>query len=263
MKIQKNDFKKVTSDLISIAKLASSEIMKIYKSNFKFANKEDNTPVTKADKIANKIIVECLKTKYAGISIISEENKKKKIETDDFFLVDPLDGTKEFIKKNGEFTVNIAFMKNFKPCLGVIYIPAKKICYYSNGKESFKINEDNKLKKINSDKNPSNTNIVVSRSHIDEKTEQVLKKKKTNILKIGSSIKFCLIAEGIANFYFRYGNTMEWDIAAGHAILKTANGKVTDEKFNEISYGKENFKNGPFIAYSSASTKQLKDFLVY
>ena len=261
MKIQKTTYQDVTYNLINIAKLASSEIMKIYKTNFKFTYKNDNSPVTQADKIANKIIVEYLQKEYAGISIISEENKEKKIETNDFFLVDPLDGTKEFIKKNGEFTVNIAFMKNSKPCLGVIYIPAKNICYYSNGRESFKINEDNKLKKINSDKNPSNTNIVVSRSHIDEKTEQVLKRRKNKILKIGSSIKFCLIAEGIANFYFRYGNTMEWDIAAGHAILKTANGRVTDENFNEISYGKKNFKNESFIAYSIASTKQLKDFL--
>ncbi len=263
MNIQRNDYEKLTNDLINISKLASKEIMKIYKSDFKFSTKEDNSPVTIADEIANKIIVEFLETKYNGISVISEENREKKIQTPDFFLVDPLDGTKEFIKKNGEFTVNIAFMKNFKPCLGVIYIPAKNICYFSNGKESFKINKNNKLKKICCDKNPLNTNIVASRSHIDHKTAKIIEKEKNNITKVGSSIKFCLIAEGIANFYFRYGNTMEWDIAAGHAILKTANGKVTDEKFNEISYGKENFKNGSFIAYSSASTKQLKDFLLY
>ncbi len=262
MEITKKNYDKVTNHLIDISKKASEEVLKIYNSNFSFSKKNDNTPITIADKISNDLIIEFLQTNFSKTSIISEENKSNKLITNNFFLVDPLDGTKEFINKNGEFTINIAYMEESRPCLGVIFIPAKNICYFTDGFESFKI-ENNITKKIICDEDPTNYKVLISRSHLDDRTRYIIKDlKKENILERGSSLKFCLIAEGIANIYFRFGNTMEWDIAAGHAILKNANGRVTDEKNIEIKYGKQNFKNNSFIAYSKASEEKLKSLFV-
>ena len=261
MQITRKNYDKITNHLIDISKKASEEVLKIYNSNFDFSKKKDNSPITIADEISNNLIIEFLKTNFGETSIISEENTLNKLNTNNFFLVDPLDGTKEFINKNGEFTINIAYMEKSRPCLGVIFIPAKNICYFTDGVESFKI-ENNKTKKIICNENPNNYKILVSRSHLDDKTRKIIKSfEKENILERGSSLKFCLIAEGIADIYFRFGNTMEWDIAAGHAILKNANGRVADEEYIEIKYGKRNFKNNSFIAYSRASEEKLKSFL--
>lgn len=256
MKILIKDYDRTTDYLLNICKKASTEILKIYQENFTFENKNDSSPLTLADTNANKIIVDALKTKFSSIDIISEENKENKLTKENFFLVDPLDGTKEFIKRNGEFTVNIAYLENKKPIIGVICIPVKNIFYFTNGYESFKSNSNGKVTKITGETYTNLTNIVTSRSHLDDKTVNILNKiKNKRIFKMGSSIKFCLIAEGKANLYFRFGNTMEWDVAAGHAILKSADSYLTDLSFNELKYGKRGFLNPPFVAFSNINKK--------
>ena len=247
---------------------AGSEIMRIYEGgNFQIESKEDNSPITLADKSANTIINEFLKP--TDIPIISEEN----IETDfserklwdSCWIVDPLDGTNEFINKNGEFTVNIALVKNNKPVFGVIYIPVSKELYFGNVVEgsSFKMIIDNKtlkedLLKYAEEIFPVSAQrtirIAGSRSHINEETLEFIegiRKKYSQEVKVipkGSSLKFCLIADGTLNIYPRIGTTMEWDTAAGHAICKAVGIRVFDMKTNrELVYNKQNLKNNSFV----------------
>lgn len=228
---------------------ASSKIDNIYKS--------DKSPLTQADIESNNIIISSLKKYFKDIRIISEESDNVKNITDnEFFLVDPLDGTKEFIKKNDEFTVNICLIQNNQPKLGVVEIPPKKIQYYSDGFNSYKLIENNLIKIESNKLLKEQITIVVSRSHLDEQTEvfleklQMLNDYSIKIIKAGSSLKLCLISEGEADFYIRYGNTMEWDMGAGHAVLKTANGYLKEFNNKDITYGKKDYKNSSLIAFS-------------
>jgi len=247
-------------EIINIAIKAGDEILKIYKKDYKIETKTDEnnfeSPLTEADLISNKIITDFLKEKYPQIPIISEENKEIPYEErknwNKFWLIDPIDGTKGFIKKNGEFTVNIALIKDNKPSLGVVYLPVKNETYYSDGEKSYKI-ENNETKEIHV-KEPENNIIVVgSKSHMNEETQEYinqLKQKYENIefISTGSSIKLCLVAEGKADFYPRLGPTMEWDIGAAHAVVKTAGGKVLQHnKEEELKYNKEDLHNPYFI----------------
>ena len=253
---------------INAAIEAGSEIMRIYEGgNFQIESKEDNSPITLADKSANTIINEFLKP--TDIPIISEEN----IETDfserklwdSCWIVDPLDGTNEFINKNGEFTVNIALVKNNKPVFGVIYIPVSKELYFGNVVEgsSFKMIIDNKTleedlfkyaEEIFPVSDQRTIRIAGSRSHINEETlefiEGIKEKYSQEVIVIskGSSLKFCLIADGTLNIYPRIGTTMEWDTAAGHAICKAVGIRVFDMQTNrELVYNKQNIKNNSFV----------------
>lgn len=244
-------------------------IMKIYTDpdiDFSVEKKADNSPLTIADKAANKIIEEYLQE--TGIPILSEEGKdinfNERKEWEQFWLVDPLDGTKEFIKKNGEFTVNIALIDNNKPILGVIYIPVTQMLYVGDvAKGAWKIKTDDQnitfqnLTELGT-KLPENTKhedyiIVGSRSHMSKETEAYvneLKKKHNdiNMIPSGSSIKICMVAEGRADEYPRFGPTMEWDTAAGHAIVNAAGKKLWLTDFsNELTYNKENLLNPYFI----------------
>ncbi|KRG29374.1 3'(2'),5'-bisphosphate nucleotidase CysQ [Salegentibacter mishustinae] len=242
--------------------------MRIYEGgNFQIESKEDNSPITLADKSANTIINEFLKP--TGIPIISEENAETEFSErklwDSCWIVDPLDGTKEFINKNGEFTVNIALVKNNKPVFGVIYIPVSKKLYFGNVVEgsSFKMIIDNKtleedLLKYAEEIFPVSAQrtirIAGSRSHINEETLEFIegiRKKYSQEVKVipkGSSLKFCLIADGTLNIYPRIGTTMEWDTAAGHAICKAVGIRVFDMQTNrELVYNKQNIKNNSFV----------------
>ncbi|WP_282018337.1 3'(2'),5'-bisphosphate nucleotidase CysQ [Salegentibacter mishustinae] len=253
---------------IKAAIKAGSEIMRIYEGgNFQIESKEDNSPITLADKSANTIINEFLKP--TGIPIISEENAETEFSErklwDSCWIVDPLDGTKEFINKNGEFTVNIALVKNNKPVFGVIYIPVSKELYFGNVVEgsSFKMIIDNKtleedLLKYAEEIFPVSAQrtirIAGSRSHINEETLEFIegiRKKYSQEVKVipkGSSLKFCLIADGTLNIYPRIGTTMEWDTAAGHAICKAVGIRVFDvQTSRELVYNKQNLKNNSFV----------------
>lgn len=253
---------------IKAAIKAGSEIMRIYEGgNFQIESKEDNSPITLADKSANSIINEFLKP--TGIPIISEENAETEFSErklwDSCWIVDPLDGTKEFINKNGEFTVNIALVKNNKPVFGVIYIPVSKELYFGNVVEgrSFKMIIYNKTleedllkyaEEIFPVSDQRTIRIAGSRSHINEETLEFIegiRKKYSQEVKVipkGSSLKFCLIADGTLNIYPRIGTTMEWDTAAGHAICKAVGIRVFDMQTNrELVYNKQNIKNNSFV----------------
>ena len=258
-------------ELLNVAIKASIEaglaIMEVYANKIDVEIKDDKSPLTLADKNANDVINKYLvKT---DIPIISEENKQldysKRKDWNQCWIVDPLDGTKEFIKRNGEFTVNIALIENGIPKLGVIYVPVSKILYYTSedASKSFKINLENEDASIdsilnNSKKiNPTITNdkfvrIVGSRSHLNDDTKEFISKieknKETEIVSKGSSLKFCLVAEGKADMYPRFAPTMEWDTAAGQAICQAAGVRViNNETQMPLQYNKKNLLNPYFL----------------
>ncbi len=248
-------------ELIKIVHLAGIEIIKIYKKKVTKKYKSDNTPVTNADIRANDIICKGLKLHFPDISIVSEEQVKKGKAAKKFWLVDPLDGTKEFLKGNGEFTVNIGLIENKKPVFGIIYMPTKNKLYFTKDKKSYfaKLSKKGLLTNIRKIKvKKRNKNIVIlSRSHSLAKSEIENAKKMIfrrfnadKIIRSGSSIKLCYIAHGVANVYPRFGTTMEWDTAAGDAILRFAGGRIRTLDSKILRYGKRNFKNASFIARS-------------
>ena len=247
--------KKIES-VIEISKIAGNEIMNIYKSDFKYEMKNDRSPLTKADKRSNDIICKSLQSLTPKIPVLSEESSdfslKERSSWKKYWLVDPLDGTKEFIKRNGEFTVNIALMVDSKPVFGVIYLPNINHVYW--GSElfgSYMINDNNSQKTLKvSENKKSDIKLVTSRSHPSpELSELILKMDDPKTISVGSSIKFCMVAEGKAECYPRLGPTSEWDIAAGSAILKFAGGIILDANGHEISYNsKNNFLIPNFIA---------------
>ena len=249
---------KLSNFVNQIAVDAGKEILKIYNKPFTSKMKKDKSPVTKADLIANDLICKRLKSINPKIQIISEEGKKKfSKKTNIFWLVDPLDGTKEFIKRNGEFTVNIALIKNCRPIYGVIYLPVKKEIYFTQNKSAYFSIIDHKnsyksKKKIKVKKRTGINNRVLLLSRSYSRNIELSKKhfKTDKAIFSGSSIKFCLIASGKGNIYPRLGTTMEWDTAAGHAILNAAGGSVTTLDRKVLKYGKKGFKNPSFIARS-------------
>ena len=243
---------------LSVAKKAAIEagleILKVYHQKIDVEFKKDSSPLTIADKKANDIIEKYLLT--TNIPILSEEGRhapyQERKNWNLVWIVDPLDGTKEFIKKNGEFTVNIALVKNGIPIIGVIYVPVSKCLYFASYQGSFKELEGERLK-LPLMRNNNIYKVVGSRSHISSETEKYyadLKKEKNEIefVSLGSSIKICLVAEGVADVYPRFAPTMEWDTAAGNAIAKYANKKLIDlETEQEMVYNRSNLKNNWFI----------------
>lgn len=243
--------------LIDIVKEAGKSIMDIYEDP-KFSNvvdyKGDNSPLTLADKASHEVIDKSLKKHYPLIPIISEEseenidyNIRKNYTT--FWLVDPLDGTKEFINRNGEFTVNIALIENNVPTHGFIYVPVRKTLYYSNNKGAFKIDENGIETHLKVNNSEQNRIAVRSKSHAAPEEQEVLDKYNVvDNISVGSSLKFCMVAEGKADIYYRHGPTMEWDTAAGQAVLRAAGGKVLIETGPEtFQYNKENLLNTGFL----------------
>ena len=244
--------------LITISKQAGEAILKIYDlDDLGISHKEDNSPLTLADKASNEMICSQLKELTPDIPILSEEGKDisfdKRKNWDTFWLIDPLDGTKEFIKKNGEFSVNIALINHFKPILGIVYAPVLDTTWYGSASEgSFKIIEKGKPEKINVLKYDDNetVKVVSSRSHSNNtKLDEFLTDyPKHELVFMGSSIKICLVADGSAHIYPRLGPTMEWDTAAAHAVVKFAGGNILDmTDRNELAYNKENLLNPAFL----------------
>ena len=207
--------------IVEIAETAGREIMKIYDTDFEVASKQDNSPLTIADKEANRIIVTNLK-KLSDYPILSEEEKEIPYEIrrkwNFYWCVDPLDGTKEFIKKNGEFTVNIALIHQGEPILGVVYAPALEELYYAQkGEGAYKNGQRLHIKK----KMSGPFRIVASKSHLNDETKRFIEKfDNANTVSRGSSLKLCMVAEGSADIYPRLAPTMEWDTAAADAIVR-------------------------------------------
>jgi 3'(2'), 5'-bisphosphate nucleotidase len=253
------NYNNLLKPLIETSYLAGEKILEIYNdNNYKSSIeiKKDTSPLTIADKASNNVIVNSLNKINNKIPILSEEEREIDYSTRKkwnlFWLVDPLDGTKEFIKRNGEFTVNIALIENNTPIMGFVYAPVlNKLWYGLKNHGSFVINDKNNPTKILK-KEPSEDTIkiVSSRSHANnEKLKNYLKQfKKYELVNMGSSIKMCLVADGSAHYYPRFGPTMEWDTGAAHAVIKYANGNIynidTDE---ELVYNKENLLNPGFI----------------
>ena len=262
---------------IIAAVLAGNEILEVYNSAFSVEYKEDKSPVTLADKKASDKIIELLAC--YNIPVMSEEDVHEDFTVrknwTTCWIVDPLDGTKEFVKRNGEFTVNIALVENGEPILGVIYSPVSKDIYFAQKNVgAFKIEatiftpfistiETSNFNSLLSSaiKLPvlykkTNYVVVASRSHLSKETNEYLHQLKTNIhpraidmINTGSSIKMCLVAEGIADEYPRFGSTMEWDTAAGQAILQEAGCELIDLKTNlPMVYNREQLLNNSFIA---------------
>lgn len=240
-------------ELRRISLRAGAAIMDHYHSEFEVIHKEDKSPVTAADRDAEELILEGLKKAAPDIPVVSEEAAAGGHVPEighSFFLVDPLDGTKEFINKNGEFTVNIALIEDRVPVAGVVYAPAKDRMFfgYGAGQAYEQLVSPNSEGKEGPDapkpiaaRKPAEDGLVViaSRTHRDTKTDEYLNLYKVKeFLAAGSSLKFCLVAAGEADLYPRHGRTMEWDTAAGHAVLLSAGGSVTQLDGTPLLYGK-------------------------
>ncbi|MBN2119859.1 MAG: 3'(2'),5'-bisphosphate nucleotidase CysQ [Candidatus Omnitrophica bacterium] len=252
--------------IVDIVHSASEEVLKIYnQASFKVETKKDNTPLTLADKVSQDIIIKGLKKHYPDIPIISEESEQAGFKTreswDCFWLVDPLDGTKEFIKRNGEFTVNVALIYRNTPFLGVVSIPALKVIYFGQ-KEKGSFKKDLRSTEpifANKDFRQAIT-LVRSRSHASRKEEGAIASLgKIEQVCAGSSLKFCYVAEGKADVYLRFSRTMEWDTAAGQCIAENAGGKVFDLQGNPLRYNKESLYNSGFFCISGL--KEIEDRL--
>lgn len=253
----------MTDTILPILRDASKAILEIYadEKRFKTEIKGDSSPLTEADKLANKIICDALTDIYPDIPIISEENKEapytERSAYDKFFLVDPLDGTKEFIKRNGEFTVNIAYVEGHSPVGGFVYVPCTGMAYMAEQtKGAFSISETNEKKELKSKPfylTDEGLKLVASRSHIDPLTEKIMSHLNSpDVVSTGSSLKFLLIAEGKAHFYPRLAPTMEWDTGAAQCVLEEAGGSVLQfDNLSPLVYNKENLLNPYFIATGS------------
>lgn len=242
--------------------LAGAKIMEIYNGpDFEVKSKSDESPVTAADEAADAIISEGLRAAFPDVTLVTEEQAEShSLSANTFLIVDPLDGTKEFIHRRGDFTVNIAYVVDGVPIRGIVYAPAKERLFYTDA-DGVSVEETGDLSldkkgattpiKVS---DPDNTalRVVASKSHRDQATDDYINKYQTSDMKsAGSSLKFCLVATGEADLYPRVGRTMEWDTAAGHAVLNGAGGAVV--RFDDLSplvYGKEDYANPFFIAYA-------------
>lgn len=239
-----------------VAKQAGAAIMEIYGTeNFSVEYKDDKSPLTAADKASHEVIMSGLKKHFPDIPILSEEGVDipyaVRKEWQRFWLVDPLDGTKEFIKRNGEFTVNIALVEGGQPVLGVVYVPAQDKLYFGTqdgGAFSQQGNEPSAAIKVRTSPAEAGLTVVMSRSHPSPELEAYLKDiKVAESLPVGSSLKLCVVAEGKADLYPRLGPTMEWDTGAGQAVVVAAGGTVLRMDSRALEYNKENLLNPYFI----------------
>ena len=250
-----------------IARAAGAAIMKIYHGeDFGETSKADNSPLTLADMAAHNVIVEGLRGLTLQYPILSEEaadiSYAVRSEWATFWLVDPLDGTKEFLKRNGEFTVNIALVEHGVPVLGVVYAPVLDICYFAaRGTGAFMQLGDDAVQTIQAEAHSANSaiKVVASRSHSDARTAALLQKLGNHeCISMGSSLKLCLVAEAAAHFYPRLGPTMEWDTAAAHAVVLEAGGMVCDVAQQALRYNKEDMHNPEFLVLANSNTALLK-----
>jgi len=251
------DLNFLTQSCIKIAESAGLKILEIYQGEFDVQSKEDNTPLTAADMAAHYHIVKSLSELTPELPILSEEaadipfSTRKTWQT--YWLVDPLDGTREFIKRNGEFSVNIALIHQHKSILGVINIPVQKVTYFAyKGNGAYKISEKNSPKQIHCRKvDFDNLIIAGSRSHQSENIKSFLSKLgNPEMISIGSSLKSCLVAEGSADLYPRLGLTSEWDTAAAHCIVDEAGGQIIKTDMQPLLYNtKDSLLNPEFFVF--------------
>ncbi|WP_138466232.1 3'(2'),5'-bisphosphate nucleotidase CysQ [Poseidonocella sp. HB161398] len=255
------DYEKLEEVMRRLALEAGDIIMGVYgEDDFAVESKDDESPVTKADKAADEHISAGLRAAFPDVLLVTEEQAATHSESsENFLIVDPLDGTKEFIKRRGDFTVNIAYVEAGVPVRGVVYAPAKERLFYTKA-DGQSVEEtggslENKGETVPmavSAPDAAALRVVASKSHRDQATDDYIGKYAVADMKsAGSSLKFCLVATGEADIYPRLGRTMEWDTAAGHAVLTGAGGKVVRfDDHTPLSYGKDDYANPFFIAYA-------------
>ena len=275
----------IIPELIEIVKKAGEAVLKVYSTDFTVVSKKDSSPITQADRLSDNIIGSALSSLIIpqhskALPVLTEESKiisySERKSWQEFWLVDPLDGTKEFVSKNGEFTINIALIRNNKPILGIIYAPVPDNIYYGAVEEgAYKINNvlcnntpvelkygkkrsfkiKNKQIIINQNKQIKELKVLTSRSHVSEKCNAFIKDLNNydipvKTISAGSSLKFCILAEDKADIYPRFGTTMEWDTAAGHAVLNSVGKKVYRHNSDkELEYNKEDLRNPWFVGF--------------
>lgn len=256
-----DEIKHLLEEVKAIARAASREILEVYNTRFDVERKDDKSPLTMADLASHHLICERLHNLTPGIPVLSEESS----ETDfsvrrqwrRFWLVDPLDGTREFIKRNGEFTVNIALIENHEPVLGVIHVPVTGICYFAvRGEGAYRQDDEKRPVRIRTrTTNAQSLAVAGSRSHGSEKQKAFFERLgDVEMYAIGSSLKFCLVAEGKVDIYPRFGPTSEWDTAAAQCIVEEAGGIVTDEALNPLQYNTgESLLNPHFLVIADPS----------
>jgi len=252
--------KKIVEIIRALALEAGDKIMEIYaRDDFAVRTKSDDSPVTEADEAADAMISAGLRAAFPEIALVTEEQSDShSVKANRFFIVDPLDGTKEFVHRRGDFTVNIALIENGTPVLGVVFAPAKKRLFYTDASgQTVEESQDGTLKPLRVSAPDNEALIVVaSKSHRDAATDDYINKYKVaDSAAAGSSLKFCLVAAGEADLYPRLGRTMEWDTAAGHAVLLGAGGQVVRfDNHQPLTYGKPIYENPFFIAHASGIT---------
>ncbi len=260
------DYEKLVTVMRRLSLEAGDKIMEVYgRDDFDVKSKSDESPVTAADEAADAIISAGLRDAFPDVTLVTEEQSAThEAKGDTFLIVDPLDGTKEFIHRRGDFTVNIALVEGGKPTRGIVYAPAKGRMFFTlaDGKsveetgalEKDKVGETKAISV--SDADNSALMVVASKSHRDQATDDYIAKYQVrDMTSAGSSLKFCLIATGEADVYPRLGRTMEWDTAAGHAVLRGAGGEVVRfDDHTPLTYGKDGFANPFFIAHAPSVT---------
>lgn len=263
------NYDKLSETMRVLAIEAGAKIMEIYESDdFDVQLKSDDSPVTVADEAADVLISAGLRAAFPDVALVTEEQAEShNLQETTFLIVDPLDGTKEFINRRGDFTVNIAYVEDGVPTRGVVYAPVRQRMFYTQAdgtavEESgaFALDHVGEITPIHvSDADNSGLMIVASKSHRDQATDDYINKYQVKDSKsAGSSLKFCLVATGEADLYPRVGRTMEWDTAAGHAVLRGAGGDVVRfEDHAPLVYGKEGFANPFFIAYAPSVELKL------
>ncbi len=256
------DFEKLATVTRRLALEAGDAIMRIYGTDdFDVRAKSDDSPVTAADEAADALISAGLRAAFPDVALVTEEQAASHTQTvSTFLIVDPLDGTKEFVKRRGDFTVNIAYVKDGVPLRGVVYAPAKARLFYTDAtgasveeKGAFPRAEPGPVRPVTVSR-PDNAALVVvaSKSHRDAATDDYIARYAVDDMTgAGSSLKFCLVATGEADLYPRLGRTMEWDTAAGDAVLRGAGGRVVRfDDHSPLTYGKPGFENPFFIAHA-------------
>jgi 3'(2'), 5'-bisphosphate nucleotidase len=251
------DLASLAHALMPIVGRASAAIMQIYDGAFAVQRKDDNSPLTLADLESQRVIIEGLKRIAPEIPILSEESAAapwtERQRWRELWVVDPLDGTREFVKRNGEFTINIALIVQHEPVLGVVCAPAQRLIYWGlRGGGAFTRAHDAEARAIHTVPPQQPVRVLGSRSHQSPQTAAYLARLGPHVVSgMGSSLKFCLLAEGKAELYVRFGATSEWDTAAGQAVLEAAGGHVTRLDGHRLRYNcRESLINGDFVAFS-------------
>jgi len=268
-----NEGHQFQADVIAIAKDAGEAIMQIYSTDFGFEMKSDNSPLTAADIAAHDLIVARLSQLTPDIPVLSEESKEidvgSRLSWQTYWLIDPLDGTREFLKRNGEFTVNIALISQHQSIMGVVYAPVTGLIYYaSKGHGAYKQHGDAPAERIYARPlNLAQITVAGSRSHSDERFQKFLHGVETatlakpELISLGSSLKICLVAEGKADVYPRLGPTYEWDTAAGHCVLQEAGGDIVDMQALSLSYNAKPSLLNPHFFATADKSQQWATFL--